>query len=238
MNLVTKWISSLARIVVAGSVMLATPQPAIADTFAFNTLDPALGNIGPIGGETRPQTSRWYGQEFTATTSGLLTAVNLGLAIDQNLFNCCVGATSLPVNVQIWSARAIPGLPYDVLDGPMLAQLSGVTTVQYAGTSSAGSDVPLTSLQSNGTALITAGTSYYLVVWLYAQNRSPGLTKYTEPGGHLGDPPLGGAGSYLIGDSALQMQVLVSPVPLPAAAWLLFSGLGGLVMFKRARSTR
>lgn len=72
-------------------------------------------------------------------------------------------------------------------------------------------------------------------LWLYVATGGLGLTKYTEPNGFVGDPPTGGSGNYLLGDSALQMQVYIKPVPIPQSVWLLLSALGGLSLWARRR---
>lgn len=106
--------------------------------------DNGVGSPSLAGGETMPSLSTWYGQEITATETGYLTSVDLGLAIDLSLLGGQV-VSSMPVGIEISSTRTVPGVHYDVLDGPMIASLSGATIVHYAGLSLAGSNVPLTS---------------------------------------------------------------------------------------------
>ena len=80
----------------------------------------------------------------------------------------------------------------------------------------AGFDAGCTGSNCSGfSAMLTAGTTYTLV-----------LTSFTDAPSSFGQP----TGSY---DLTITGPGDVSIVPIPAAAWLMFSGLAGLGFFRR-----
>jgi hypothetical protein len=103
-----------------------------------------------------------------------------------------------------------------------------VSACAYSGFESC--SVPSSSFSVNHPFTVATNTIYYATIGVGGTSNSGAFSAMVDPAVTF-DPNFNSSGYSLINSP----DVLAAPVPLPASAWLLMPGLGGLVALRRKR---
>jgi len=207
--------------------LLSAPALVMADTVAYDTM---TGNIvsdsGNWFGYNAPLGGNYViGDQFTSTATGYISGLELAM------FSAGAGG---PVALGIYS-------DYDGQIGTLLETLSVTTsgnwTIQNQGPYASGSYASGITLNAGQRYWIVTPDVSPLAYWEYMAAPGSPATPLAQAGGLFTSYAAGSIGSLTDGTSqyfpggageALGLEVtLASPVPLPAAGWLLLSALGG-----------
>jgi hypothetical protein len=208
--------------------LLSAPAAVIADTVAYDTM---TGNVvsgsgnwfgynAPLGG------SYVIGDQFTSTATGYISGLELAM------FSAGAGG---PVALDVYSdSNGQIGTLLETLS----VTTSGNWTSQNQGPYASGSYASGVTLNAGQRYWIVTPDVSPLAYWEYMAAPGSPVTPLTQAGGLFMNYAAGPIGSLTDGSSqyfpggtpgALGLEVaLASPVPLPAAGWLLLSALGGL----------
>ncbi len=219
--------TSAARTAAAcvGLILLATALPTrssaatlLASSFGPNDTNSPAG-IAMGGGAGNIDA---VGSEFSLSSSAYLTSADIGV--------WSLSGTSQSFSVSIFSANgALPGAPLETVTATTAADLNPPS-------GPVSTETPLPSATFSGNTLLEANTDYWMVVSSATQFTS--ISWQTALTGDAIGPstatkveePTANTWVSVITDPGMAMSISgnLAPVPLPAAAWLLISGLGSL----------
>jgi hypothetical protein len=193
---------------------------AFADFVVYDNTSGGHGtNIGQVGTQGGTGGDQNLGELITLTASGNLASITVGLP--WVTFTPPAAAGSFNVTVYTNNGGTL---------GTPLETLFGTSTVQY---SSSLNTFAFATAVSTAHPLLSSGQSYWFVVdgstnsglmWqgVQGQPNVPGVQFFGT----------GGGGNYFTGPQGSLIVNDLSPVPLPAAGWLLLSALGGLAALR------
>jgi len=186
--------------------------------------------VGQAAVAENPYSSGFNEQEWSSATATAYFEVTGPSNSSIPLLFSASGATSATATVGSYGYASASVTNYG--GATTLAGGAACSYIFYLceGQASTGTLSPSFSI-ANESFAVTSNTLYEVIVHADGYGNAGGFTANADPSVSF-DPTFNSAGYTL----TFSPDASPAPVPLPAAAWLLLSGLGGLGVFARARS--